>query len=65
MHLSPRTASAKVLSWECTWHVGEITKEASVTGTESGAGGEARVVGDEVRGVEGGRDSCHIRLCRP
>ena len=34
-----------------------------MAGTESG--GEARVVGDEVRGAEGGRDFCHIRLRRP
>lgn len=51
MHLSARTTDAKALRWECTWCVGEITKEASVAGTESGGGGEARVVGDEVRGL--------------
>lgn len=36
-----------------------------VARTESGGGGEAAVVGDEVRGAEGGRDFCHIRLRRP
>jgi hypothetical protein len=28
-------------------------------------GGKAKVVGGEVRGVRGGRGSCHVGFCRP
>ena len=42
MHLSwgkrvpDRTASSKVLRWECTWCAGKITKEAGGAETDGG-----------------------------